>query len=79
MHCYLSGAFGGVTMARKSPGERGIPQLTTSHWPADTSVPLLETTVGSVLRDAAELAPTAGPLSTGTRNRVTGLESARGE
>lgn len=28
-----------------------------SHWPADTSASILETTVGSVLRDAAEAAP----------------------
>ena len=29
----------------------------TSHWAADTSTPILESTVGSVLRDAAEAAP----------------------
>ncbi|MGE5286556.1 MAG: hypothetical protein ACM3ML_05000 [Micromonosporaceae bacterium] len=31
--------------------------LTTSYWPADTSSPVLETTVGGVLRAAAERAP----------------------
>jgi fatty-acyl-CoA synthase len=31
--------------------------LTTSYWPADTSEPILETTVGSVLREAAAAAP----------------------
>jgi fatty-acyl-CoA synthase len=31
--------------------------LTRSHWPADTSEPILETTVGSVLREAAAAAP----------------------
>jgi fatty-acyl-CoA synthase len=31
--------------------------LTTSHWPADTSLPVRETTVGGVLRAAAEQAP----------------------
>ena len=29
----------------------------TSHWAADSSVPIFESTVGSVLRDAAEAAP----------------------
>jgi fatty-acyl-CoA synthase len=31
--------------------------LTQSYWPADTSEPILETTVGSILRDAAAAAP----------------------
>ena len=31
--------------------------LTTSYWPADTSEPVLETTVGDVLREAAAQAP----------------------
>ena len=31
--------------------------LTTSYWPADTSVPVRETTVGGVLREAAALRP----------------------
>jgi fatty-acyl-CoA synthase len=33
------------------------PPLTTSYWPADTSSPVLDTTIGSVLRAAAERAP----------------------
>ena len=32
--------------------------LTTSYWPADTTQPVLETTIGGVLRAAAERAPT---------------------
>lgn len=32
-------------------------ELTTSYWPADRSEPVLETTVGGVLRAAADLAP----------------------
>jgi acyl-CoA synthetase (AMP-forming)/AMP-acid ligase II len=31
--------------------------LTTSYWPADTSSPVLETTIGGVLRAAAERVP----------------------
>ena len=31
--------------------------LTTSHWPADTSEPVLDTTVGGLLREAAAEAP----------------------
>jgi hypothetical protein len=31
--------------------------LTSAYWPADTSAPLLETTIGSILRDAATRAP----------------------
>ena len=31
--------------------------LTTSYWPADASVPVLEQTVGDVLREAAAEAP----------------------
>ncbi len=31
--------------------------LTTSYWPADVSVPVLEQTVGDVLREAAAEAP----------------------
>ena len=31
--------------------------LTTSYWPADTSAPVLGTTIGSVLRAAAARAP----------------------
>jgi fatty-acyl-CoA synthase len=33
--------------------------LTTAYWPADTSVPVLETTVGGVLRDMAARMPDA--------------------
>jgi fatty-acyl-CoA synthase len=40
--------------------------LTTSHWLADTSQPLLETTVGSVLREAAERAPDTIALIAGS-------------
>ena len=31
--------------------------LTTAYWPADTSSPVMETTIGGVLRAAAERAP----------------------
>ena len=34
-----------------------MPALTTSYWPADTSQPVLDTTVGGVLRAAAAAAP----------------------
>jgi fatty-acyl-CoA synthase len=34
-----------------------VSPLTTSYWSADTSVPVLDTTIGSVLRAAAERAP----------------------
>jgi fatty-acyl-CoA synthase len=34
-----------------------VMRLTESYWPADTSSPILETTVGSALRDAASAAP----------------------
>jgi fatty-acyl-CoA synthase len=33
------------------------PSLTTSYWPADISAPVLDTTIGGVLRAAAERAP----------------------
>jgi fatty-acyl-CoA synthase len=33
------------------------PPLTASYWPADTSAPVLDTTVGGVLRTAADRAP----------------------
>jgi fatty-acyl-CoA synthase len=39
--------------------------LTTSYWPADTSSPVLETTIGSVLRAAAERAPGQPALISG--------------
>jgi fatty-acyl-CoA synthase len=40
--------------------------LTTSHWPADTSQPILETTVGGVLRGAAEQSPDRVALIAGS-------------
>jgi fatty-acyl-CoA synthase len=39
--------------------------LTTSYWPADTSSPILETTIGGVLRAAAERAPGQPALISG--------------
>ena len=33
-----------------------------SHWPSDTSEPVLETTVGGILRAAAERAPAGAAL-----------------
>lgn len=44
-------------MTTNDPGETARMALTTSHWPADTSTPILETTVGGVLRQTAEAAP----------------------
>jgi fatty-acyl-CoA synthase len=41
-------------------------QLTESYWPAETAEPVLETTCGGVLRDAAEQAPDAVALMAGT-------------
>jgi fatty-acyl-CoA synthase len=41
-------------------------QLTQSYWPADTREPILETTVGGILRSAAALAPHATALVEGT-------------
>ena len=38
-------------------GDFPVNPATLSYWPADTAVPVLETTVGSVLRDAAVVAP----------------------
>jgi fatty-acyl-CoA synthase len=51
-------------------------RLTTSHWPADRSDPILDTTVGAVLRQAAEadpdgLAMVAGLPEPGARRRWT--------
>jgi fatty-acyl-CoA synthase len=40
--------------------------LTTSYWPTDTSSPVLETTIGGVLRTAAERAPDQVALIAGT-------------
>ncbi len=50
--------------------------LTESHWPADTSEPVFETTIGSVLRDAAAAAPqrtalVAGATTVALRHRWT--------
>ncbi len=39
-----------------------ITPLATSYWPADTSVPVHDTTVGGVLREAAQTRP--GPRGT---------------
>jgi fatty-acyl-CoA synthase len=39
------------------PVAPSVVRLATSAWPADQSSPILETTVGGVLRDAARLAP----------------------
>ena len=41
------------------------PPLTTSYWPADTSAPVLDTTIGGVLRAAAERAPDQPALVAG--------------
>ncbi len=45
-----------------------ITPLTTSYWPADTSEPVLDTTVGGVLREAARLAPDRVGLVAGLPN-----------
>jgi fatty-acyl-CoA synthase len=42
------------------------PPLTQSYWPADTRESILETTVGSILRNAAEQAPDTAALVEGT-------------
>ena len=42
-----------------------MPELTTSHWPADTASPVLYTTIGAVLRAAAERAPDQAALICG--------------
>ena len=41
------------------------PPLTTSYWPADTSASVLDTTIGGVLRAAAERAPDQPALVAG--------------
>src|SRR4029450_11293794 len=56
--------------------------LSQSHWPAETSEPVLETTVGSVLRDAAAAVPDgtaviAWGLEPGTRRTWTFAELLR--
>ena len=42
-----------------------MPELSVSYWPADTSVPVLETTVAGVLRAAAAAAPDAPAMVAG--------------
>jgi fatty-acyl-CoA synthase len=56
-----------------------MPELRTSYWPADTSDPVLETTVGGVLRPAADVVPDApamlaGVPGPGARRRWTYAE-----
>jgi acyl-CoA synthetase (AMP-forming)/AMP-acid ligase II len=46
--------------------------LTISHWPADTSSPILDTTVGGVLRTAARRAPDRVALIDGDRQWTYG-------
>jgi fatty-acyl-CoA synthase len=41
------------------------PPLTTSYWPADTGAPVLDTTIGGVLRAAADRAPDQPALVAG--------------
>ena len=55
---------------------RAAVALTTSHWPADESEPVLDTTVASILRDAANRAPDVvalveGVPEAGARRRWT--------
>jgi len=38
--------------------------VTTSYWPADTSVPVLETTVGGILLEAAAAGSPRAPSCT---------------
>jgi fatty-acyl-CoA synthase len=45
-----------------------VTPLETSYWPADTSEPVLDTTVGGVLREAARLAPDRVGLIAGLPN-----------
>ena len=42
-----------------------MPELTTSRWPAGTTSPVLDTTIGGVLRTAAERAPDQAALISG--------------
>ena len=71
-------AAGTVEPAAAAPPERAAPSirtkerdhhaspaLTTSYWPADTSAPVLDTTIGGVLRAAAERAPDQPALVAG--------------
>jgi fatty-acyl-CoA synthase len=64
------------------PPPKDATRLTTSYWPADTSEPVLETTVGDVLRDAAAKAPDVTALiegvpDPGKRRRWTYAELLR--
>jgi fatty-acyl-CoA synthase len=54
-----------VTAPRPYP----VPTLTEARWPGDASVPLRETTVGSVLREAAGRAPHQTALIDGDLSR----------
>src|SRR5437763_13621794 len=47
------------------------PPRTQSYWPADRREPILETTVGGVLREAAARAPDAPALVAGTPEPAT--------
>ena len=48
------------------PGNLGaMPELTTSYWPAGTTSPVLDTTIGGVLRTAAGRAPDQAALISG--------------
>ena len=55
------------------------PPLIQAHWPADTCEPILETTVGSVLREAAARAPDAPALVAGTPDPATRLRWTYGQ
>jgi len=66
----------------RQPGRQTIMTLARSYWPADTSEAILETTVGSVLRDAATAMPertaiVAYGLEPGTRRSWTFAELLR--
>jgi fatty-acyl-CoA synthase len=47
-----------------------VPRLTQAHWPADTSRPVEETTVGSLLLAAADAAPGAVALVEGVPDKA---------
>jgi len=52
------------------------PPLNTSYWPADTSAPVLDATVGGVLRAAADRAPGQPALIAGDRPGDPGADPA---
>src|SRR5436305_3653325 len=57
-------------------------ELTTSYWPAGDSEPILDTTVGGILREAARAAPDVvamveGSADAGKRRRWTYAELLR--